>query len=145
VWEVERIIGESLFGKPRYQQFYVYLSRTLRSYKKNYTILELEMGAVVWSVLKLQRYLDDKPFTPNGDQHANRLHSDHPQPKQHKGLWKIFTAKSSIPLWCLGWVPCGAYSQACLAYSTWGLLSRMVPSLVSHESAAAVLLMHVML
>jgi hypothetical protein len=41
----------------------LYLSRTLRSYEKNYTILELELGAVVWSVLKLQRYLDGTPFT----------------------------------------------------------------------------------
>jgi hypothetical protein len=41
----------------------LYLSRTLRAYEKNYTILELEMGAVVWSVLKLQRYLDGTPFT----------------------------------------------------------------------------------
>jgi transposase InsO family protein len=41
----------------------LYLSRTLRSYERNYTILELEMGAVVWSVLKLQRYLDGTPFT----------------------------------------------------------------------------------
>jgi hypothetical protein len=41
----------------------LYLSRTLRSYERNYTILELELGAVVWSVLKLQRYLDGVPFT----------------------------------------------------------------------------------
>jgi hypothetical protein len=41
----------------------LYLSRTLRSYERNYTILELELGAVVWSVLKLQRYLDGTPFT----------------------------------------------------------------------------------
>jgi hypothetical protein len=41
----------------------LYLSRVLRSYEKNYTILELELGAVVWSVLKLQRYLDGTPFT----------------------------------------------------------------------------------
>jgi hypothetical protein len=41
----------------------LYLSRTLRSYEKNYTILELELGAVVWSILKLQRYLDGVPFT----------------------------------------------------------------------------------
>jgi hypothetical protein len=41
----------------------LYLSRTLRSYERNYTILELEMGAVVWAVLKLQRYLDGTPFT----------------------------------------------------------------------------------
>ena len=32
----------------------LFLSRTLRPYEKNYTILELEMGAVVWAVLKLQ-------------------------------------------------------------------------------------------
>jgi hypothetical protein len=31
----------------------LYLLRTLRSYERNHTILELEMGAVVWSVLKL--------------------------------------------------------------------------------------------
>jgi hypothetical protein len=41
----------------------LYLSRTLRSYERNYTILELELGAVVWSILKLQRYLDGVPFT----------------------------------------------------------------------------------
>jgi hypothetical protein len=41
----------------------LYLSRTLRSHERNYTILELEMGAVVWAVLKLQRYLDGSPFT----------------------------------------------------------------------------------
>jgi hypothetical protein len=41
----------------------LYLSRVLRAYEKNYTILELELGAVVWSVLKLQRYLDGTPFT----------------------------------------------------------------------------------
>jgi hypothetical protein len=41
----------------------LYLSRTLRSYERNYTILELELGAVVWSILKLQRYLDGMPFT----------------------------------------------------------------------------------
>jgi hypothetical protein len=41
----------------------LYLSRTLRSYERNYTILELEMGAVVWAVLKLQRYLNGSPFT----------------------------------------------------------------------------------
>jgi hypothetical protein len=41
----------------------LYLSRTLPSYEKNYTILELELRAVVWSILKLQRYLDGVPFT----------------------------------------------------------------------------------
>jgi hypothetical protein len=41
----------------------LYLSRILRSYERNYTILDLELGAVVWSVLKLQRYLDGVPFT----------------------------------------------------------------------------------
>jgi hypothetical protein len=41
----------------------LYLSRTLRSYERNYTILELDMGAVVWAVLKLQRYLEGTPFT----------------------------------------------------------------------------------
>jgi hypothetical protein len=41
----------------------LYLSRTLRTYERNYTILELELGAVVWSILKLQRYLDGVPFT----------------------------------------------------------------------------------
>jgi hypothetical protein len=41
----------------------LYLSRTLRSYERNYTILELELGAVVWSILKLQRYLNGVPFT----------------------------------------------------------------------------------
>jgi hypothetical protein len=41
----------------------LYLSRVLRDCEKNYTILELELGAVVWSVLKLQRYLNGTPFT----------------------------------------------------------------------------------
>jgi hypothetical protein len=49
-------------SKPRERPI-LYLSRTLRSYEKNYTILERELGAVVWSVLKLQRYLDGVPFT----------------------------------------------------------------------------------
>jgi hypothetical protein len=49
-------------SKPRERPI-LYLSRTLRSYERNYTILELELGAVVWSVLKLQRYLDGVPFT----------------------------------------------------------------------------------
>jgi hypothetical protein len=40
----------------------LFLSRVLRSYEQNYTILELEMGAVVWAILKLQRYLDGVPF-----------------------------------------------------------------------------------
>jgi hypothetical protein len=31
----------------------LFLSRVLRSYERNYTILELEMGAVVWAILKL--------------------------------------------------------------------------------------------
>jgi hypothetical protein len=48
--------------KPK-ERSILYLSRTLRSYERNYTILELELGAVVWSVLKLQRYLDGVPFT----------------------------------------------------------------------------------
>jgi hypothetical protein len=33
----------------------LYLSRTLRTYERNYTILELELGAVVWGVLKLRK------------------------------------------------------------------------------------------
>ena len=41
----------------------LYLSRNLRAYEKNYTILELELGAVVWAVLKCQRYLDGVAFT----------------------------------------------------------------------------------
>lgn len=41
----------------------LFLSRVLRSYEKNYTILELELGAVVWAILKCQRYLDGIPFT----------------------------------------------------------------------------------
>ena len=41
----------------------LFLSRTLRQYEKGYTILELELGAVVWSILKCQRYLDGVPFT----------------------------------------------------------------------------------
>jgi hypothetical protein len=49
-------------SKPRERPI-LYLSRTLRSYERNYTILELELGAVVWSVLKLQHYLDGVPFT----------------------------------------------------------------------------------
>jgi hypothetical protein len=40
----------------------LFLSRVLRSYERNYTILELEMGAVVWAILKLQRYLDGVTF-----------------------------------------------------------------------------------
>jgi hypothetical protein len=44
-------------SKPRSPHI-LYLSRTLRSNDKNYTFLELELGAVVSSVLKLQRYLD---------------------------------------------------------------------------------------
>jgi hypothetical protein len=40
----------------------LFLSRVLRSYERNYTILEHEMGAVVWAILKLQRYLDGVPF-----------------------------------------------------------------------------------
>ena len=40
-----------------------FISRVLKSYKEDYTILELEMAAVVWSILKFQRYLDGSMFT----------------------------------------------------------------------------------
>lgn len=40
-----------------------FISRVLKSYEENYTILELEMAAVVWAILKFQRYLDGSTFT----------------------------------------------------------------------------------
>lgn len=40
-----------------------FISRVLKSYEENYTILELEMAAVVWAILKFQRYLDGSIFT----------------------------------------------------------------------------------
>ena len=40
-----------------------FISRVLKSYEENYTILELEMAAVVWAILKFQRYLDGSVFT----------------------------------------------------------------------------------
>lgn len=40
-----------------------FISRVLKSYEVNYTILELEMAAVVWAILKFQRYLDGSVFT----------------------------------------------------------------------------------
>ena len=40
-----------------------FISRVLKSYEENYTILELEMAAVVWAILKFQRYLDGSLFT----------------------------------------------------------------------------------
>ena len=39
-----------------------FISRVLKSYEDNYTILELEMAAIVWAILKLQRYLDGSVF-----------------------------------------------------------------------------------
>jgi hypothetical protein len=60
--ETQRIAGNPAETTMRERPI-LYLSRTLRSYERNYTILELELGAVVWSVLKLQRYLDGVPFT----------------------------------------------------------------------------------
>lgn len=40
-----------------------FISRVLKPYEENYTILELEMAAVVWAILKFQRYLDGSVFT----------------------------------------------------------------------------------
>ena len=40
-----------------------FISRVLKTYEENYTILELEMAAVVWAILKFQRYLDGSVFT----------------------------------------------------------------------------------
>lgn len=40
-----------------------FISRVLKSYEENYTILELEMAAMVWAILKFQRYLDVSVFT----------------------------------------------------------------------------------
>ena len=40
-----------------------FISRVLKSYEENYTILELEMAAMVWAILKFQRYLDGSIFT----------------------------------------------------------------------------------
>ena len=40
-----------------------FISRVLKSYEENYTILELEMAAMVWAILKFQRYLDGAVFT----------------------------------------------------------------------------------
>lgn len=40
-----------------------FISRVLKSYEENYMILELEMAAMVWAILKFQRYLDGSFFT----------------------------------------------------------------------------------
>lgn len=40
-----------------------FISRVLKLYEENYTILELEMAAMVWAILKFQRYLDGSVFT----------------------------------------------------------------------------------
>lgn len=40
-----------------------FISRVLKSYEENYTIHELEMAAMVWAILKFQRYLDGSIFT----------------------------------------------------------------------------------
>ena len=40
-----------------------FISQVLKSYEENYTILELEMAAMVWAILKFQRYLDGSVFT----------------------------------------------------------------------------------
>lgn len=40
-----------------------FISRVLKPYEENYTILELEMAAMVWAILKFQRYLDGAVFT----------------------------------------------------------------------------------
>ena len=40
-----------------------FISRVLKSYEENYTILELEMAAILWAILKFQRYLDGSIFT----------------------------------------------------------------------------------
>ena len=46
----------------RYRPVY-FISRVLKTYEENYTIVELEMAAVVWAILKFQRYLDGSVFT----------------------------------------------------------------------------------
>lgn len=40
-----------------------FISRVLKSYEVNYTILELEMAIIVCAILKFQRYLDGSVFT----------------------------------------------------------------------------------
>lgn len=40
-----------------------FISRVFKPYEENYTILELEMAAMVWAILKFQRYLDGSVFT----------------------------------------------------------------------------------
>lgn len=40
-----------------------FIFRVLKSYEENYKILELEMAAMVWAILKFQRYLDESVFT----------------------------------------------------------------------------------
>lgn len=40
-----------------------FISRVLNSYEENYIILKLEMAAMVWAILKFQRYLDGSVFT----------------------------------------------------------------------------------
>ena len=40
-----------------------FISRVLKPYEENYTILKLEIAAMVWAILKFQRYLDGAVFT----------------------------------------------------------------------------------
>ena len=40
-----------------------FISRVLKSYEESYTILELEMAAVAWAILKFQHYLYGSVFT----------------------------------------------------------------------------------
>lgn len=47
-----------------------FISRVLKSYEENYIILELEMSAMVWAILKFQRYLDGSVFTVVTGHHA---------------------------------------------------------------------------
>ena len=53
-----RTVGSGRSDRPVY-----FISRVLKTYEENYTILELEMAAMVWAILKFQRCLDGSVFT----------------------------------------------------------------------------------
>ena len=95
----------------------LYLSRTLRSYEKNYTILELELAAVVWAILKCQRYLDGIAFTVITDHQpilkvANSCAKTLTSPRVER--WRMLLQPYAGQITCRGAHGSGTPAAACL-------------------------------